>query len=38
MKIIRNIGESAAMVLVLGAIALICLFCGNWNPGGDYED
>lgn len=36
MKLIRNIGEGAMLVLVLGAIAVVCLFNkGSWNPGGD---
>lgn len=36
MKLIRNIGEGVMLVLVLGAIALICAFNkGSWYPGGD---
>lgn len=38
MKLIRNIGEGAMLVLALGGIALVCLFCGNWKPGGDDEN
>lgn len=39
MKIIRGTGEFLATLGVLGLIAVICLFCGSWNPnpGGDDQ-